>query len=262
VPDRDVLAAPTPRTLYVHDDLTGEVARGHGAGSPAARLAEELIRALRDAGRHVVVIDLEHQLAGLLGQGPRPPFGVAVGIGAAGERVALELHTRAGWFPVVRRIEIAREEDGRGSYTLNTLGAGPLERQLEPIRSADSIAIVDDTVFSGFTMRAVLDALPAGVLARTHVFCLRAVSETLAGLSARCPVTAGFAVPGRLLEEVSFINASGLVTRGAIRRAGRPSLAFWERSEWMRAWFGAHADDITARCRALQGLLTSTAIRA
>jgi hypothetical protein len=50
---------------------------------------------------------------------------------------------------------------------------------------------------------------------------------------------------------VSFINASGLVRRGAIRRVGRPSLAFYERPEWMRAWFGRDAADVTARCAAL-----------
>lgn len=256
--DARIPAAPTPRTLYVHDDLTDAVARRHDPGSPAARQASELLDAIQKTDRHVIILDLERQLAGLLARGPQRTFAVAIGIGRAGERVACELHARAGWFPAVRRVTVTREEDARGGYALSTMGAGPLERQLEAVQSAPSIAVVDDTVFSGLTMRAVLDGLPPGALARTHAFCLRAVEETLASLATRCPITAGFAASGRLLDEVSFINASGLVTRGAIRRAGQSPLAFSERPAWMHAWFGESADEITARCRALAEILKVT----
>lgn len=250
---------PTPSTLYIHDDLTEAVARRHGAGSPAAHGVRDLMATIQTSGRHVIILDLERQLAGLLARSPGRTFSIAVGIGRAGERVAQALHARAGWFPAIHRVEVTREEDGRGGYALSTLGAGSLGQQLEPVRSATSIAVVDDTVFSGLTMRAVLDALPPGALGRTQAFCLRAVEETLAGLAARCPITAGFAAPGRLLDEVSFINASGLVTRGAIRRVGQPPLAFADRPEWMRAWFGERADVITARSRSLAEALKETA---
>ena len=49
------------------------------------------------------------------------------------------------------------------------------------------------------------------------------------------PVTAGILAPGRILEDVSFINASSLIHRGAVRRARQPPLAFFERPEWMTA---------------------------
>ena len=62
---------------------------------------------------------------------------------------------------------------------------------------------------------------------------------------------AGFAASGRILEDVSFINASGLVKRGAIRRKDRSPLAFYERPEWMAAWFPTDHEDITALCREL-----------
>jgi hypothetical protein len=257
--DARLPATPTPSTLYVHDDLTVAASDRFGPDSPAAKMATELIAMIQKTGRHVVILDLDRQLAGLLAQRPRLTFAVAVGIGRAGERVAREVHARAGWFPAIRRVEVAREEDAGGGYALSTLGAGSLVQQLEPVRSAASIAVVDDTVFSGLTMRAVLDALPPGALIRTHAFCLRGVRETLAGLAARCPITAGFAAPGRLLDEVSFINASGLVTRGAIRRVGQAPLAFSDRPEWMRAWFGESADEITARCRSLAEILKQTA---
>src|SRR2546428_176313 len=83
-----------------------------------------------------------------------------------------------------------------------------------------SPAVVDDTIFSGLTMRSVLEALSPDLLSRTHAFCLRGVSDSVAAVSKLCPLTAGVAAPGRLLEDVSFINASGLVRRVSIRRQG------------------------------------------
>ena len=83
-------------------------------------------------------------------------------------------------------------------------------------------------------------------------------TATLGELRALCPVTAGLAAPGRLLSEVSFINASGLVRRGAIRRTGLPPLAFFERPEWMRAWFPDRAEAAIDLCRRLNVLLEPT----
>jgi hypothetical protein len=248
-------STPTPRRFYIHDDLTAAVRASHGAGSVAAALVGALLDlARRDAAR-VTVLGLEEQIEGLVARGPHAPFALALGIGAAGERVARQVHARVGWFPVIRRIELAREEDDRGEYVLVSPGGVSLAAQLAELQGVPSLAVVDDTVFSGLTMGAVLDALPAGVRARTHAFCLRCVAASLPAIEARCPITAGFAAPGRLLEDVSFINASGLVRRGAIRRAGRPPLAFFERPEWIHAWFPGHAAEIIDVCRRLNRLL-------
>ena len=244
---------PTPRTLYVHDDLTDEVRQRHGADSEAFRGVRALLRRVgRDAGR-VRILTLEAQL-GSLAREPHRPFAIAIGFGRAGARVARQLHARTGWFPVVERVELAREERDDG-YVLSTLGRPPLEAQLAGVAGGGSLAVVDDTVFSGLTMTAVLKALPADARSRAHAFCLRAVRESLADVRALCPASAGFVATGRLLEDVSLINASGLVRRGAIRRAGRPPLAFHERPEWMRAWFLNDAHAVTAQCVALARLL-------
>jgi hypothetical protein len=58
-----------------------------------------------------------------------------------------------------------------------------------------------------------------------------------------------------MLDDVSFINASGLVLRLAIRRRGQAPLAFFERPDWIRAWFpGSHAE-VIGLCRRLNALL-------
>jgi hypothetical protein len=103
-------------------------------------------------------------------------------------------------------------------------------------------------------MRTVAAALPADSR-RTHAFCLRAVGESLEAVARLTPVTAGFAAAGRILEEVSFINASGLVERTAIRRTGQPSLAFFQRPEWMAAWFPGYHEDVIATCEELRSEL-------
>ena len=237
--------------LYVHDDLTDAVLAQHAVGSPAVALVTEILRLVRQ--KHVAVLTLAPQLDALIAQGPRAPFALALGIGNAGERVARQLHARTGWFPVIRQVDLTREEDGRGGYAVVSLSGVPVSAQLAGVEAAASLALVDDTLFSGVTLRTLLEALPPAVRPRARAFCLRGVAESIASVG--CPVAVGFAAPGKILDEVSFINASGLVRRGAIRRTGAPPLAFFERPEWMREWFGEAARPLIERCRKLNALL-------
>jgi hypothetical protein len=248
-------AARTPRRFYVHDDLTDDVRERHGPASPALALVHELLGLVRRQEGRVTVIRVDEQLDRLVARGPHAPFALAIGIGRAGERVARQIHARTGWFPAIRRVDLTREEDGRGGYTLVSPGGVPLAAQLAGVEDAVSLAIVDDTIFSGLTMRAVLSALPEAARGRAQAFCLRGVADSIRAVAALCPVTPGLAAPGRLEEDVSFINASGLVRRGAIRRTGRPPLAFFERPEWIHAWFPGHAEEVIAVCRRLHSLL-------
>lgn len=253
--DGAAYAQPTPRLLYVHDDLTAEVARHEGAGSPPAVLARDLLALLARDTERVRILTLGEQIERVVAEGGHAPFALALGIGAAGQRVAEALHARAGWFPRVRRIGLTREEDGRGGYRVISTEAGGLPGQLHGVADCASLAVVDDTVFSGLTMRALLSALPEAARRRTRAFCLRGVAESIAAVAALCPITAGVAAPGRRLEDVSFINASGLVRRVAIRRPGLPPLAFFERPEWIRAWFPVVHGEVLALCVRLNALL-------
>lgn len=256
--DDAAYAQPTPRLLYVHDDLTDEVARQAGAGSPAAALARDLLALLTRDPERVHILTLGEQVARVVAQGDHAPFALTLGIGGAGQRVAAALHARAGWFPRIRRIGLAREEDGRGGYRVISTEADDLAAQLDGVADCASLALVDDTVFSGLTMRALIAALPDAARRRAHAFCLRGVAETIATVAVLCPITAGVAAPGRRLDDVSFINASGLVRRVAIRRAGRPALAFFERPQWIRSWFPAVHAEVLAVCARLNALLDAS----
>jgi hypothetical protein len=251
-----VSATPTPRTLYVHDDLSDEL-RVHGEASAAWRLGRALFALVGREPARVVVLTLAEQLDALVARSGHAPFEVAVAIGPAGARVAAQVHTRTGWFPEILRVDVWREEEGDG-YRLAS--PAPLAQQCAGAGHASSVAVVDDTVFSGLTMRAVLEALPPAARPRARAFCLRAVTESLADVARLAPVTAGFTASGRLLTDVSFINASGLVRRGAIRRAGAPPLAFFEREEWMAAWFPGYHAEVVAVCRELAAALDAVAL--
>jgi hypothetical protein len=217
--------------------------------------AEDLLRLVSGDPGRVTIITLPAQIDALIARATHAPFPLTLGIGSAGERVARQVHERTGWFPAIRMLDLTREEDGCGGYAVVSLSGLPLAEQLAGVETAAAVAIVDDTIFSGITLRVVLDALSPALLARTQAFCLRGVAESLPALRALCPVTCGFAAPGRLLDDVSFINATGLVRRGAIRRAGASPLAFFERPEWMHAWFGTAAAEIIERCARLHALL-------
>ena len=246
---------PTPRRLYVHDDLSEEVAGRFGEDSPAAALARTLLGVVARDRARVQVITLAEQLERVVAQGADAPFALALAIGRAGERVAEALHARTGWFPRIRVVGLTREEDGRGGYRLISTTNVPLSRQLVGLEPCASLAVVDDTVFSGLTMRTLLAALPAPVRSRTRAFCARGAAESIADIAALCPISAGVVAPGTLLDEVSFINASGLVLRIAIRRRDGPPLAFFDRPEWIRAWFPDSHGEVLELCRRLNPLL-------
>jgi hypothetical protein len=253
--DEEAYAAPTPGLLYIHDDLSAYVCRQQGKASPAWQLTHELFALLQRDPEHVVVLNLEWQIERLLAQGHYRPFALTIGIGRAGERVAQQLHARTGWFPRIARVDITREEDGRGGYHVVSTSGIPFAQQLPSLASVCSLAVVDDTVFSGLTMRTVLQALPSEIRAHTQAFCLRGVAASVATITALCPITVGFAAPGKLLDEVSFINASGLVMRVGIRHPDRPPQAFFERPMWLQAWFPSYDAEVMALCQRLNSIL-------
>ena len=249
-------ATPTPRRLYVHDDLTEAAWTASHRRHAIVRLVTDLFTCARREP-HAAVLTLPEQVDAVLARGAYPPFATTIGIGPAGERVARQLHARAGWFPSIVRVDVLRVETIGGEYALT--GPAPLRAQLAGITAPGPLAIVDDTLFSGLTLRAVVSALPYEARHRARIFCLRGVAESVPAVARLCPVTIGFAAPGRILTDVSFINAGGLVRRGAIRRAGASPLAFFERPEWMQAWFPACAAEVVGVCRRLHALLDGPA---
>ena len=248
------LDVPTPGVLYINDDLTGPIRERFGPCSEPDVLANELMRRARYDPDKVGVLTIERQLEGIVSQGPRRPFPEAIAIGGAGKTAADLIHRRTGWFPAIKKIALTRVENGEGGHDLR--GADRLPQQLGRLTGSGKVAVVDDTVYSGLTAAAVLDALPDGILPHTELFCLKAVGQTAERLRAKCAVTVGFVAPGTINEDVSIINATGLVYRGAIRTRHGPDMAFFDRPEWMRAWFPADHEQLIDLCRRLNAAVS------
>ena len=63
--DAEPYAAPTPKALYIHDDLSDYVSRQHGQASPATHLTREFF----DSAEYRRIADLGSTLAGFIGEG-------------------------------------------------------------------------------------------------------------------------------------------------------------------------------------------------
>src|SRR2546426_12615042 len=111
------MGTPTPRRLYVHDDLSEELAR-HGEDAPIRQLGRVLFTLLAREPDRVVVLTPAAQIAALIEQGGHRPFGAVVAIGPAGAAVAARGQGRTGWAPGGRRGGAGRAGGAGG-------GAGP-----------------------------------------------------------------------------------------------------------------------------------------
>src|SRR5947208_186508 len=83
-PRRADVPTPTPRRLYIHDDLSEELRR-HGEGAPAWPLWRALCALLVREPERVVVLTPESQIAALIAGREHASFETTVAIGAAGE---------------------------------------------------------------------------------------------------------------------------------------------------------------------------------
>lgn len=238
----------TPRRLYIYNDLI----YCRSPQPEAAALGEQLDgleEALRKNPR-VTLLDIGEQIERLSRLPVRQPFEETLVVGEAGARTAGGIHARTGWFPKIRQISVTREEIAGGTYQITSTASQSLEAQLSRL-AGGPLALVDDTIYSGLTLQAVLSRLPAASLTAAHIFCLQGIARAVAEIRGICPVSLGIELHGEPGSDVSIIKASHLFIKGAIRPAGHPELAFFEREPWMRAWFPSNADEILARCRSL-----------
>mgnify|MGYP003290467050 CR=1 FL=1 len=125
------------------------------------------------------------------------------------QRVEQRGLTRPQLLALAPAHRIREEEDGHGGYNVVSTTGIPLAQQLPPLDAVSSLAVVDDTVFSGLTMRTVLQALPPEVRAHTQAFCLRGVAASVATIAALCPITAGFAAASASASTATWSGSSG-----------------------------------------------------
>lgn len=218
------------------------------------RLLGELQQALRE-NSNVCFIDVNQQINRLAQKTPHT-FEITLGIGSSGYKVAQLLNKQTGMFPDIKMLSITRKEISKGMYKI--VSSPSLAAQLEHA-SGKSLALVDDTIYSGQTLEYILKKLPLYQRMKTQILCLQAVQETSTTLRAYCPVLVGFEISGKIEKEVTIIKFSGLFEKGAIRST-QGELAFYQREEWMRSWFPHNSDLIIVLCRQLSALSGTIAV--
>jgi hypothetical protein len=197
----------------------------------------------------VVLMDAHESLEELASNETHPAFDLALGLGSSGKKVAEALQFRTGWFPHIVQVDIARQELAVGGYEMRY----DIASLLDLINKAEirSLAIVDDTIYSGQTMACIFGALPSVLRANVRIFALQSMVESLPALESFAPVSVGRRIDGRLGIDSSIIRASGLFERGSIRRKNKPVMAFYQRPEWIREWFPKNGNKIIAICHSL-----------
>jgi hypothetical protein len=120
-----IRSIPTPKLLYVHENLLPHVRERFGIDSREYQLATDFIAHIA-AEPNVRMGTLEEQLGGLYLQFFPPPrrFDVTLGFGRKGEYIAQLLNKRWGCFPKIHRLDITRyeSEDGTGHVLKSKTG--------------------------------------------------------------------------------------------------------------------------------------------
>lgn len=242
-------------TLYAYNDVDS-LKHSFAASRERKRynlLLQQLIYELK-LNSHVTLLDHNNQINRLSKRITTDSFDVVLGLGESGYNTAKMLHAQTNKFSEIHLIPITRKEVNQSKYIISYEEKVSLNKIIS--KNCSSIAIVDDTLYSGITLLAVLKKIRKKFHKNVHILCLQAIEETIPRISAHCSFTTGFLMPGKIEEEVSVIKISGLFMKGAIKRVNAPPLAFFERPEWIANWFPNKPEKIIEICRNISELLS------
>src|ERR1051326_6808597 len=190
--------------VYIYDDLPESGRYG--------RLLSQLVRQLKR--NRVIFINPSKEIQ----KYSRTPsakklklFDLALGVGKGGFSIARQINKRLKIFPKLEYIKIHRTEVSPGRYMVKNFDP----KYFKNLKCA-SLAIVEDTIYSGLTLGRILKSLPKPLLKNTHVFCLQGIKSSINKLERQCKVSAMVKIKGKKDREVTIIKLSGLFTPGAI----------------------------------------------
>jgi hypothetical protein len=154
----------------------------------------------------------------------------------------------------ITRVE---NEDGDG-YTLRSKTNESIEDQIKRAGNFHSLAIVDDVLYTGFTVFSIIELLPKSALSHCHLFFTRGMEETKKILEAKgCSVFIGVSLRGRVEVDVSTISTLNLVAKGAIHTKDQGDITYSQRQEWVEAWFPKKTANIVDLAEAITSIVKS-----
>ncbi|MFA7682496.1 MAG: hypothetical protein WCX61_05725 [Candidatus Peribacteraceae bacterium] len=254
----NIINIPSPQLLYVHENLLAHVRERFSIHSTEYQLANAFIAHVA-AEPNVQMGTLEEELAALIAQGTPEPFDVTLGFGRKGERIAQLLHEQWGSFPNIHRLEITRIEkaDGSGHELISKTDVSVVD-QIAALGDFTSVALVDDVLFTGFTVSEVLKLLPKKHVERCHFFGTRGMAQTARKLERNgCKTWLGVSLEGEPEVDVSTISSMNLITKGAIHSPTEGDITYCQRQEWVEAWFPQRTSNIVDLCEVVTNLVRS-----
>ena len=254
------LEIPTPKLLYVHDNLTPFTRERYGESSAEHAVAKRFIKYIADQP-HVMIGTIENELSGLIAQSSPSKFDIAFGLGYKGEEIAELLHGRWSSFPKIIRLDITRVEERAGKgYELVSKTNIPIISQIRSAGKFKSCAIIDDVLYTGFTAKTVLGLLPKNKIRNCHLFFTRGIEETKKEFEKMgCAVYMGVSLPGKIESDANTISAMNLITEGAIR-TNEGDMSYLDRPQWFEAWFPKDTEMIMHLLKSIMHLLKSVSI--
>jgi hypoxanthine phosphoribosyltransferase len=236
--------------LFIHNDLASTLFEGDNRPE-RAELLVSLEKALIE-NPQIYLINPEEGMKKLSTQ-INEQYTVTLAISDAGYEIAERLQSYTGKLGKIRTLHIERREVAKGTWKVISTIDKTIEEQLQGIRGK-KIAIVDDTIYSGVTIKALLPYLQAFEKEDLHIFSLIALSDSLKFFKRYATVFPYISLEGKQEKDVSIIKASGLFMNGAIRTVDGQSYAFFHRPEWIEAWFPKNAKEIFLLCQLLYDL--------
>lgn len=228
--------------VFVLDDITQSVKNKLLTRGEAA-----LLRSYLRANKNVLIKSDSILLRRLERHSAKTHFSMTFAIGSAGTAIGQWLHNKTGAFPHIETIPLQRHESRNGKHVISLAQRRKL-RQLMNKKIPTKIAIIDDTIYSGLTIKTLISCLPPKKRKSITIFCLQAIAQSLVDITPIAQINSGIVLSGRRERDITIIKASGLYTSGAIRTEKGNQLAFCERSQWLSTWFPKNALQIQTIC--------------
>lgn len=203
------------------------------------------------ANPNVVITDIKRQIEKIATNRSYSPFDVTIAIGNAGTRVANLIHKKANIFPNIVSFKISRYELPNGKFEISEKDLSPLLKYFKK-NNFSKISIVDDTLYSGLTLKSVINCIPKMQRKDINIFLLQGLSSSIANFRSKYNVNVALEISGIPEIDVTIIKASGLFTKGAIRPENTTPLAFFQREKWMREWFPNNWKGIIKLCQKIE----------
>jgi len=259
---------PTPQNLLIVDDLSRYILKLKRADGAAV---VEIIKpkftdliACASTKQSASLVSFERLAADLLAKISQLNFDIILAVGNAGNDVATELFRRAD--KKILQLDVGRvfSKDKVAIQFFNKQSKELLSNKLEFLKQKN-LLILDDTVFSGETLKFIAKQLPPGP-GSVVAAALNGIEATRRNLVPDVfqTIIFGFELPGLPKEQSNTINLRDFFDPNGLRLDDGHSVALYKVDQWMQAWFGdavgGNSTEAIRICKEIEAILNANGV--